>query len=183
MLVLAGVAAALPAVLALLRAGGWSAVRRSFLRAAVLSLFALALTIALARWAQSLSPSKRNGADDLYSAGFVLWFAVAVSCLFAWAVAAAAVARRLELSRVVLRVEAGLAVGVAAAMVVMTVATLVWWASLADAAPWFFSGRPIGSGGNGIDPNLIVASALAVAAAALGLLGAARSVRGELELG
>ena len=180
-LVLAGVAVSLPACLDLLRRGRWIEIRRAVIRAVILTTVAVGLTIGLSRWAHSLTPGKRNGGDSFYSAAFVAWFAFAVACLFAWATAAAAVTRRLELSRSALRVESLLAVMVGASMLVMTAAAIVWWASLANVAPWFFSGRPIGSTGSVIQPNIVVASVLILSATLLGLVGATRSARGALE--
>jgi hypothetical protein len=56
-----------------------------------------------------------------------------------------ATARRLRLRAATLRVEAWLADAVTVAMAVMTVATVVWRAALANAAPWFLAGKPVGS--------------------------------------
>lgn len=180
-LVLAGVAVSLPACVDLLRRGRWFEIRRPVIRAVILSMVAVGLTIGLSRWAHSLTPGKRNGGDDFYSAAYVAWFVLGVSCLFAWATAAAAVARRLELSRSALRLESLLAVAVGISMVVMTAAAVVWWASLANAAPWFFSGRSVGSTGSVVQPNGVVGSALILLATLLGLVGATRSARGALE--
>jgi hypothetical protein len=176
-LVLAGVALSLPALAALLRGGGWVEIRRPLLRALLFSVLAVGMTVGLSRWAHSLTPAKRNGGDGLYSIAFAIWFVLAVSCLFAWVAAAAAVARRLRLSASNVRLEAALATAVSLAMVVMTVATAVWWGFLANAAPWFFSGRPIGSHGPVVQPNMIVASLFILSASVLGMIGAARSVR------
>ena len=52
-------------------------------------------------------------------------------------------------------------------MLVMAAATTIWWAALANAAPWFFSGRPVGTGGSVLQPNLIAASVLIATATAL----------------
>ncbi len=162
-LVVIGVAVSLPALFSLLRRGGWIEIRRPVIRALVLSALALGLTIGLSRWAHSLTPAQRNGSDGLYNAAFAAWLSVGVSCLFAWAVAAASVARRLELAPVARQLESLLAVGVGISMLVMTTAAMVWWAALANVAS--------------IEPNMLVASMLIVSATALGLIGAARSVR------
>jgi hypothetical protein len=76
-----------------------------------------------------------------------------------------------------LRVEVWLAVAVSAAMAVMTIATAVWWGSLASAAPWFFDGRPTGSNANALQWNIIVPAILMLAATALGLTGATRAAK------
>ena len=95
-LVVLGVALILPRLAALIRGGGWAGIRRPILRALVLSACAAAATIGLALWAHSLTPAQRNGHDTLYGAVFVAWILVVASCLFAWASAAAAAARRLR---------------------------------------------------------------------------------------
>jgi hypothetical protein len=179
-LVIAGVAISLPALARLFRRGGWVEVRRPLLRALLLSVLAIGVTAGLSRWAHSLTSAARNGGDSLYTAAFAAWFALAVSCLFAWVAAATAVARRLELSLSALRLETALAAAVGIAMTVMTVASAVWWASLANAAPWFFSGHRVGSGGSVVEPNMVGAAMFIVSATVLGLIGATRSVRGGL---
>ena len=165
-LVVIGVAVSLPALFDLLRRGGSIEIGRPVIRALVLSALALGLTIGLSRWAHSLTAAQRNGSDGVYTAAFGAWFLFGVSCLFAWAVAAASVARRLELAPSALRLESLLAVGVGISMLVMTSAAMVWWAAVANVAP--------------IEPNMIVASILIVSATLLGLIGATRSVRGGL---
>ena len=176
-LVLAGVVLALPALFALLRRGGFAGIRRPLVRAVLLTILGVACTAGLSRWAHTLGPAKRNGGDSLYSAAFALCALLVASCLFAWSTAAAVIARRLELPRTILRLEAALAGAVGAAMLVMAAATTIWWAALANAAPWFFSGRPVGTGGSVLQPNLIAASVLIATATALGFVGAERSLR------
>lgn len=181
LLVIAGVAVALPAVFVLLRNRGWTEIRRPVLRAAILSALAAGLTIFLSRWAHSLTPAERNGSDAAYSTLFGAWFLLGASCLFAWAAAAASAARRLELSRSALQLECLLAVAVGISMLVMTIAATVWWASLVDVAPWFFSGHPVGSTGSVIEPNGVVASTLIASATLLGIVGAKRAVTAGFE--
>src|SRR5262249_57216521 len=96
-LVLVGVAVALPRLAALVRGGGWGQIRRPILVAAVLTALAAAATAGLAAWAHSLAPGSRNGGDPAYGAAFVAWLALCGVCLFAWVAAAAAAARRLSL--------------------------------------------------------------------------------------
>lgn len=180
-MVIAGALIALPAVAGALRRGAWRDVRRPAVRSLLFSVLAISATVGLARWAHSLTPAERNGADAIYTAAFVGWFVLAVSCLFSWALTAAAIARRVTFSRFTLRLLTVVATAVGGAMAVMAVATGVWWASLARVAPWFFSGRPVGSSGSVIDPNMAVASALILTATILGLTGAVRSARAEAE--
>ena len=174
-LVLLGVALSLPGVVALIRRGGWTTVRRPIIRATLLSLLAVAATVGLARWAHSLSQVARNGHDALYSGVFIAWVLLLGACLAAWAAAARATARELPWSTSTLRLEVWLGVIVTLTMVVMTIATVVWWATLADAAPWFFAGHPVGSDASPITPNVAVPTALMLCATALGALGAVRA--------
>ncbi len=175
-LVLAGIAATLPSLLRFLRDGGWPLVRRRVAGAGLVSVVAGLTTIALVVWARDLTPLQRNGHDLGYGILFVTWVLLLAGALVAWTSAAVAIARRLALPRSVLRVEAGLAAAVAGAMGVMTVATLVWWGALANAAPWFLSGRPAGSAGSPVAPQLVALTVLMVVATAIGASGAIRAL-------
>lgn len=176
-LVLLGVALSLPALVLLLRGGGWPRVRRPILAAADLTLLVVAATIGLAVWAHTLTPGGRNGHDAPYAAAFGVWVLLFALCLFAWARAAAATARHLSLPARLLRVEARLAAGTSAAMVVVTLAAALWWGAVASAAPWFFQGRPAGVAGSALVANVVVPVALMVAASLVGLVGARRATR------
>ena len=176
-LVLLGVAVSLPRLAALIREGGWAQIRRPILRAAWLSALTLAATFGLAAWAHSLGPVARNGGDVAYGAAFVAWVILLATCLLAWAAAAAMTARQLAWSTRTLRFEARLATTVSAAMVVMTIATAVWWGSLASAAPWFFDGRPAGTSASAVVSNMVVPTGLMLCATVLGLIGATRAMR------
>jgi hypothetical protein len=50
----------------------------------------------------------------------------------------------------------------------------VWWGALADRAPWFLHGTPVGSGGSSFDPRLAMTTAVMLVAAATGVYGAVR---------
>jgi hypothetical protein len=176
-LVMLGVAASLPTLVAFLRGGGWGTIRRPILRALSLSALLVAATVGLAAWAHSLKPSARNGSDALYSGVFLAWVMLFVACLFAWAAAAAATARRLALPASELRLEVWLGAAVSAAMAVMTIATAVWWVSLAHAAPWFFDGRPVGSAASALQANIVVPALLMLCASLFGLAGARRATK------
>ena len=176
-LVLLGVAVALPRLAALLRGGGWSELRRPILRAFSLSAATVAATVGLSAWAHSLTPAARNGGDAAYGCVFLCWVVLLAACLLAWAVAAAATARQLALPAGTLRFEVWLAATVSAAMAVMTIATAVWWGSLASAAPWFFDGRPVGSNASALVSNMVVPAGLMLCATSLGLIGAGRAMK------
>jgi hypothetical protein len=175
-LVLVGVAPFLPRLAALVRQGDWKDVRRPIIRAVSLSLVTAAATFGLARWAHSLTPGARNGRDASYSAAFVAWIILLAACLFGWAAAAAATARRLSPLPRLLRFEVWLGAAVSAAMVVMTIATTLWWGSLARAAPWFFEGRPVGSRASAFVSNMVIPEVMMLLATTLGLIGAIQAL-------
>jgi hypothetical protein len=176
-LVLLGVALALPELLKLIRAGGWVRIRRPVIRALFLSGLTGAAMFALALWAHRLAPAARNGADASYGAAFLLWVTLFAASLLAWASAAAATARCLGLAPPILRVQARLGAAVSVSMTVMTLATVVWWTSLASAAPWFFDGRHVGSPGSALTPNIALPAGVLLLATLLGLTGATRALR------
>ena len=135
-------------------------------------------------WAGHLTAAQRAGHDGVYALVAGLWALLLVGCLAAWTVVGVALARRLELSSRVLRLEALLAAGTAATMVSMTAATAVWWATLARSAPWFLTGAPQGSTASPLAPQLLAATILMLIATGLALAGAARAVRaGRPDLG
>jgi hypothetical protein len=182
-LVLIGVAVLLPRVAALIQAGGWPKIRRAVVRATVLSVLAVTASSGLAAWAHSLTPAARNGSDAAYSGAFVALVVLFAACLFAWAAAAAATARNLSLSVAVLRLEVWLGAAVSVAMAVMTIATVLWWGSLAAAAPWFFDGRPVGSSASALVSNMVVPTVMMFCATSLGLIGAARAAKAFTDVG
>ncbi len=96
-----------------------------------------------------------------YSLAFLAWAVLVVTCLVLWADAAITTGRRLELSPRVARLHAWLAVGVTASMLVITAATLVWWAQTEVAAAWV----------------MIACVATMALATALASAGAVRAVR------
>jgi len=93
--------------------------------------------------------------------------------------AAVATARRLTLPRLVLLAEGALAAAVTTGMLVMLVATALWWAAMASSAPSFFGGAP------GVasvwTPQLVGSLTLMVAALAAGTVGVVRIARAVRE--
>ncbi len=152
-LVLAGIAIAVPAFLRLLRAGGWGKVRGPLLVSVLVAGALAAATAGLALWSGSLNADQRNGDDALYAAAFLVWAALIAASFAIWAGAAIAIARRLELAPRVVRVQAWLAAGAAAAIGFVAAATAIWWIGMADSAPGFF-------GGSTLAPQLFAAIAL-----------------------
>jgi len=174
-LVLAGVASAAPSLAAFLRGGGWPAIRRRVVTAAALTGVAIAASVGLVVWAHELT-GPRGGHDVVYGFAFVSWALLVAACLLAWTVVAVSTARRLRLPAAALRVEAWSALAVTVAMGVTTAATAVWWVALADAAPWFFAGRPVGSSASPLAPQLLAAAALMLVASLFGVAGAKRAL-------
>ena len=181
-LVVVGGITALPAFTTFLRAGGSPAIRRSVLRAATLSAVTVAAAAALIPWAHALSNAQRNGTDAAYMAAFAVWAVLLVATLCSWTQAGSLAERRLVLSRRALAVESVLAVAVAAAMISMTVATAIWWAAMAEHAPWFLHGTPVGTNGSPFDLRLAATMGLMVVAIVVGEYGVARIGRAWVEL-
>ena len=182
-LVLLGVAVVLPRLARALRTGAVAGLRPPLLRALALSALLAAATVGLGAWAHTLTSLQRNGGDHTYGGVFLAWVALLAATLLAWAAAAAACARRLDLSARELRLEARLGAAVALAMAVVTVATAVWWGAVASAAPWFLDGGPAGAQGSPLSANTLAPALLMLCACALAAVGTHRALRslGELE--
>jgi hypothetical protein len=183
LVVVAGMAIAGPAFLRFLRAGGWSTIRRHVGRALIATVVAVAALVALVVVAHTLTPAQRNAEPVThpivwyYFVEFIVTMLLSAVALALWTVAAVVAARRLDLPRPVLSAEALLAVGAAAAMVVMTAATAVWWGSIASSAPWFLHGTRAESAGSPLDAQLVGTMALMLAASVLAGYGVSRVAR------
>ena len=187
-LVLVGIAIALPAFVRFIRTGGWSSIARQVLRAGAATVATTAALVTTVLVARTLPFPERNG-DLLYHP--VVWYYVASFVVTAlllaltialWAVAAAAAARRMVLPRTVVSGEGILAAAVMAAMALMTVATSVWWASVAASAPWFLQGVRPGSSVSRFDPNLLATMVVMLAATAVAAYGTSRVAQSRREL-
>jgi len=176
-LVAAGIATAIPSMSASLRAGAWPAVRGRILTAALLTCGVVAATAGLAARAHGLTGHQRNGGDAAYAIAFDAWALLVIGCLVSWTAAAVAAARRLHLPAAALRVETWIASLVTAAMAAMTIATAVWWAALADAAPWFLAAKPVGTSASPFVPELLAPCALMLVATLLATTGSRRAIR------
>lgn len=176
-LVVTGAALALPAFMSFLRAGGWPTIRGHVHRGLLASALALGALVSVRYLAQGLTVAERNGSDAWYSAAFLSCAAVVVATIWLWTGAAVAIGRRLVLPVAVLRAEAILAVFVAAAMVLMTSATALWWAAVASGASWFLQGVRPGTTASSFDPNLVVTMSLMLIAVAIAGYGVERISR------
>lgn len=174
-LVLAGIALTLPSLATLLRSGGWPRIRRWILAGAALTIVLVASTAGLATWAHGLTPRARDGHDALYAAAFLTWAALAAATLLAWTKAATATADQLRLSARTLQLHARLTGVIAAALALMTAATVAWWTAVAVASPGALTGPPATPHASPVVPALTVAVALMVLASALATAGARRA--------
>ncbi len=174
-LVLAGVGIAAPSLVRFLRAGGGRQVTRHLLFAVGLTVAAGGALAGLVAWAHGLDAWRRNGHDAAYATGAAACGVLLIGALAAWTVAGSAIARRLDLSPTLLRVETWLAAALALMMVTMTAATAVWWAALAHSAPAFFAADPAGKA-SPLAPVMLAATLLMVLASAAAAIGAGRAV-------
>ena len=157
-----GACALLPAFLRYLRAGGWASVRRPVLRALAATATAALCLGGLIALAHSLTPAERNGqlfansARWYYVVAFEATGLVVTLALALLAAAAVAVVDKLEISSTILRFEAVLSYVLAGAMCAITVATALWWTTIATRARWFLNGGRVGTDGSWLDPRLAV---------------------------
>lgn len=180
--VLLGAAAALPAFVRFVRDRGWHVIGGHVLRATVLTALVGGTFIPLSLWAHHLTEFQRNGGDRIYSGGIGIWAVLVAAALAQWTVAGVAAARRIDLPPRILRFEAALAVGVAGAMLAITAAVALWWASMASDAPGFLQGKAIDGHPSPFNPQLVMTLAAMLAAVLVGGYGVfriAQSTRGN----
>jgi hypothetical protein len=161
--IVAGIACASPAVVALARSARGRGLRRPLRRALAATALAGGAGVVLVAWAHRLTTAQRDGRDLRYELGFGVSALLVVLCLAAWTALAVDVGRRVELAPGVLRLEAWLAATTAATMIVMSIATALWWA----AVPGLQADRPL----------LVAALTAMLVATAFGSAGARRAVR------
>jgi len=172
--VVLGVAATLPALATFLRSGGLRQVRRHVIRSVTGSALVVAGVVPLSLWAHHLSRYQRNGGDGAYSWAFVALALLVAATLASWTVTAAAVAQRLTLSHAVLRIEACLAFVVAGSMGAVTIATFLWWDTLATHASWFLQGSPIGRSSSSLSLTMVAIVSLMSVAVLFAMAGVVR---------
>jgi len=173
-LVLAGVAVATPAAWRFLRAGGWPAVRRPMVVAAVLSVTVVIATVGLGHWAHHLTVHARNGGNAVYSGAFLAWAVLVAAVLATWTGAGTAVARRLDLGPTSLRIEAGLAFAVAVVVGVTAAMIGLWWVAMARGASWYLAGTRPGTHPSAVTAPLVILMGWLAVATAVALYGAVR---------
>jgi hypothetical protein len=173
LIVVAGAALALPALVRYLRSGGWPSIRAHVVRAAGSLLLTLAVAVPLEVWAHHLSSPQRNGGSTGYGVLFVGWAALAVVTVVLWAVLAVIAAGKVTLSRSLLVAQAAMAVVVTLAAVGILAATGVWWALVAERAPTFLGADPASP----LNARLVATVSLMVLAAAAAMTGTVRIAR------
>jgi hypothetical protein len=178
LLVVLGAAVALPATVRFLRDGGWTSVRRRVLAAVACTVAVVVVTAGLSLWAHHLDIHQRNGGDLAYTTAFLAWAGLAAVMLGLWAAVAVAVGRRIDLGTRAVRVEGTLAVLVTACMVSMTAAVAVWWAAMAEGAPWFLAGTPPGTRPSPVTVPLVLIAGLLVVACAVAVRGTWQALSG-----
>lgn len=181
-----GMAIAVPAFLRFLRAGGWPLIRRHVVRALIATVVGISALTALVGLAHTLTPAQRDGelvshpAVWHYQVAFIATMLLLAVALGLWTVAAVATMRRLDLTGTVLSAEAVLAAAATVAMVVMTVATAVWWGSIASSTPWFLQGTAAGSAGSPLNVQLAGTMVLMLVASILAGYGVSRGAQSGL---
>ena len=172
---------AVPAALRLVRAGGWTSIRRPVLRAAFASSTTAAFAAGLILWSHHLAVNQRNGAFVLFGVGVLLTGVVVMVAIATATSTVITVTRQLEFSRRILRLLSKLALGLTFLMIVMATGVAFWWASEAIYAPHFLVSS-IGSGiigtSNALPPGLIVAGALMLLGLSSALAGSLRVLGG-----
>ncbi len=173
-LVLAGAARTLPTFTNFLRKDEWKLIKGRVVCAMASTIALFAAAIPIGAWAHHLTQYQRNGGDGLYSLAFVAWALLLALVLAAWSRTVVALARRMELSPLVIRLEGLLAQAVAITMLATTAATGMWWTEMAMYAPQYFNGTRPGTSASPFDFNLILIMTLMIIAIIVSGYGAFR---------
>lgn len=181
-LVLIGALVAMPSFGRYLHDGGWLTLRGRLVAASSLTVATIAAIVPLAAWAHGLNVVQRNGGLAAYTVAFLAWVSLVVSTLVAWTAVAVAATRRTQFSSRVLKVESSLAVTLAGVMAGLTVATFLWWWTMATRAPWYVHWSPMGSNAYVFSAQLTVTVAVMAAGVALSGYGAFRVVASRRDL-
>lgn len=177
LLVFVGAAVACPATVRFVRCGGWSTIRTPSIVAAILTGVAGLATIGVGQWAHHLTVHQRNGGSAIYGVAFLGWAFLLAGALGGWTWTGLALARRIDLDRNSLRLEARLAVAVAAIVGLTSAAVGLWWLAMARGASWFLNGARPGTRPSAVTLQLVVIEGWMVAATVVALYGATRVTR------
>ncbi|MGH9078499.1 MAG: hypothetical protein ACRDYE_00180 [Acidimicrobiales bacterium] len=171
LIVLVAAALCLPALVRLLRGGGWPEIRRPVLGAALVTAVAVVGGAGVVLWSHRLNGQRNNGGAP-FNLGGVIWVGLICASIALAAVAVVAVVRRLDLTARVVRLLGRLALMMTVVMAVITGGTITWWASMARFAPGFLGSGPLGWPGSPLPPVMIAAGLLMVSGLGAALLGA-----------
>ena len=176
--------AVFPAFARFLRDGGWADVRVPIRRAVAVAVTSAAALGGLVAWSHHLGPHQRNGGSPAYDVAGLVVVALIAATVVTCTAAATCAARKVILSPRVLRLNGMLALGLAAAIVVVISGTVVWWIAIAVDSPAFLSGGPLSVNGSPTPPILLAAGLLmsgGLVVAASGAGGVVRSIRATRE--
>lgn len=179
-LVVSAAALVVPALVRLVRAGSWREVRGPVVRAVLAGIVAAGFFGSIVDWSRHLSVHDRNGGLPAYSALFVVSCLAVVVAIALGTAAAVAVGRRVELGARTLRTLGLLALGVAAALVLILGGVVAWWAAEAAHAPSVMA-NGVGNGvvfaSDTVPPTLLVAGLLMLVGLTLAAAGSVRVFR------
>lgn len=177
-LVALGASALAMPVMRSVRAEGWGPLGRTVRIAAVLVGAAIVATGAIVLFAHGQTAAQRNGGSWGYTGAGGMWALLLLVALAACVRAAMAAAGRVELSGVLLRIEATSALGVFACMAVVLAGTATWWVAMALRAPGFLGNSlgAIGTWGSVVPPVMVGITGVMLVALLAGAVGAWRIV-------
>lgn len=173
---------ALPDLTRWLRQGGRRTIAGPLLRASVTLALAALATLLLTWWAHHLSSQQRNGSSALYGVAFVCWATVIAGSIFSTVGSLAAIGRRMSWAARSLRRFAAVAIGLAAASVVVTAGIASWWIGESSVASTQLAGSMRASVNPALPVSfpvvLDIAGSLLALALVLALVSSVRIVRG-----
>jgi len=181
-IVFVAAAIALPALPQFLRDGGWDRVRRPVVRALIVSMTTVLLTMGIV-WVHRLGTAQHNRGWVAHLIGS-FWALLVVASIGTCTLAATAVARHLRFSEPLLRLEGLLAVLLTLAMLTIIGGAVAWSVVIENDAPRLLSGS--GSGLFGVPGPLveIIIGLLMLSGLIFGVSGAGRvvgSIRARLQ--
>jgi hypothetical protein len=171
-----GASMCVPEFVRYLRGGGWHEISRVTTWASGSTLVTAFALVGLVVWAQGLSSWQRNGGDAAYSLVFLLVALMGAVSLGTWTVVAVRSVIRIDLGGSILRAEGALALGVTAAMALVTAGSITWFVQIALHAPLFFQGTS-GTLASLTSPRIVATVAVMALALGSGLFGSTRIVR------
>jgi hypothetical protein len=181
-IILLAAAATMPTFVADLRRSGWEPLSRPVAMAVVATLAGMAASVGIVLWAHHL-PAVQSNSGPTYPWALTAFALLAASVLVLWTRVATVAARRIQLSDRILRFEGALAVALAGVMVLIVVATALWWGEVASTASWFLAGPDPTRPGTAVPPSLAVSAALMLAGSAVAGIGVRRIAGGWRRLG